>query len=369
MSSEGITVSSVGLGGGVDETMLKMIADVGQGRYWKAAKPEELPKIFTRETELVSRSAAVEEYIGVRVVSPADFMRGIDMSSVPYLRGYVATKMKPPPAQEILESENQEPILARWHVGIGWTIAWTTDVKNNWAADWIANWKQYGQMWGQLVREHMKQKKRQTLDMRAEVDTSTGRVHAYIDAIGSDDKFQNGLEAKLTVKAADSAKTDSMAMQQTAPGRYEIDYPLDHFGAFLLNASLEKQIDDGQGGVKSVQVAESNGQVTNPYPREYLAFEPDTSSLEPAAKVTGGSCLGCLPNGKVERADAAADATFLAAMYAPGDVPVIYYTDLWPKFVSAAIVCFLLDLLVRRVRIFDRKRTAKPPLSKRPVAV
>ena len=37
-----------------------------------------------------------------KVVSPADFLRGIDMGSAPFLHGYVATKMKPPPAQQIL---------------------------------------------------------------------------------------------------------------------------------------------------------------------------------------------------------------------------------------------------------------------------
>jgi hypothetical protein len=30
--------------------------------------------------------------------------------------------------------------------------------------------------------------------------------------------------------------------------------------------------------------------------------------------------------------------------------------------VSAAIVLFVLDLLLRRVRFFDRKKTARPPV-------
>ena len=139
-----------------------------------------------------------------------------------------------------------------------------------------------------------------------------------------------------------------MPMHQTAPGRYEVDYPLDHFGSFLLQASLAKQIDDGKGGLKAAQVAESFGQVTNPYPREYLAFAPDVVTLAHAAEVTGGAAN---PEAK--------------AVFDPGQESVRYYKDLWPKFVSAAIVCFLLDLFIRRVRIFDRKKTAKPPAPKR----
>ena len=34
-----------------------------------------------------------------------------------------------------------------------------------------------------------------------------------------------------------------MAMRQTAPGRYESDFPLERFGSFLLHASLEKGVD------------------------------------------------------------------------------------------------------------------------------
>ncbi len=348
MAAEGITVTTVGLGSGIDTTLLKMIADLGSGRFYPVPDPNALPKIFTRETEMVSRSAAVEEYFQARVVTPADFLRGIDIKSAPFLHGYVATKMKPAPAQEILTSEIQEPILARWHVGLGWTLAWTSDVKNLWAVEWL-RWPGYGQFWGQLVREHMRQKKRQQLDMRAEIDTASGHVKAHIDAIGGDDKFQNGLDAKLVVTGPQpNGKQEKVPMRQTAPGRYEADFPLDKFGSFLLQASLEKLVDDGKGSFKSVQVAESFGQVTNPYPREYLALAPDTQTLVRAAEITGGIAN---PEAK--------------AVFDPGTESSRYHQDLWPRFVSAAIVAFLLDLLVRRVRIFDRKKTAKPAGVKR----
>jgi len=291
---------------------------------------------------MVSRSAAVEEYFQPRVVAPADFLRGIDVASAPYLHGYVATKMKPPPAQEILESELSEPILARWHVGLGWSVAWTSDVKNLWAVEWL-RWPGWGQFWGQLVREHMRQKRRQQLDMRAEIDTATGHVKASIDAVGADDRFQNGLDGKLTVVGPQpGGETRSLPMRQTAPGRYEADFPLDRYGSFLLHASLEKAVEDAQGNSRSASVAESFGHVTNPYPREYLALAPDTATLQRAAEVTGG------------KLDADARAVF-----DPMGESVAYHEDLWPRFVAAAIALYLLDLLVRRVRLFDRKRTVR----------
>jgi len=82
--------------------------------------------------------------------------------------------------------------------------------------------------------------------------------------------------------------------------------------------------------------------VTNPYPREYLALAPDVATLAQAASATGGSV------------DPSAHEVF-----DPGGEVIRYNEDLWPRFVAAAIALFLLDLLVRRVRLFDRKRTAR----------
>lgn len=362
MAAEGMTVSSVGLGSGIDESLLRMIAELGGGRFYKVADPQSLPRIFTRETEMVSRNAAVEEYFQPKIVGNADFMRGVDLGSAPYLHGYVATRMKPSPAQELMQSDVGEPILARWHVGLGWSVAWTSDVKNLWAVEWL-RWPGYGQFWGQLVREHMRQKKRQEVKMRSELDPATGRVHAYLDAIGGDDRFQNGLDGKLSLRATDASgapKAEKLGpdgkptngatifpMRQTAPGRYEADFPLDRFGSFTLHASLEKQVEDAKGAAKSVQVAESFGHVTNPYPREYLAFEPDLGTLERAARITGGA-MDPPP----------------AAFFDPAGETIKFHRDLWSRFIAWAVGVYLLDLFLRRVRIFDGKKVSKAAVVK-----
>jgi hypothetical protein len=52
-------------------------------------------------------------------------------------------------------------------------------------------------------------------------------------------------------------------------------------------------------------------------------------------------------------------------LFDPAGESIRYHEDLWPRFVAASIALFLLDLLVRRVRLFDRKRTARPSAPKR----
>jgi hypothetical protein len=189
----------------------------------------------------------------------------------------------------------------------------------------------------------MRQKRRQQLDMRAEIDTATGHVKASIDAIGGDDHFQNGLDGKLTIKGPQpNGETKTIGMRQTAPGRYESDFPLERFGSFLLHASLEKPLDEAKGGGKSVQIAESFGHVTNPYPREYLALAPDLVTLSRLAAATNATTS---PEAKL--------------VFDPQGDSVRDYQDLWPRFVAAAAALYLLDLFIRRVRIFDRKKTAR----------
>jgi hypothetical protein len=134
-------------------------------------------------------------------------------------------------------------------------------------------------------------------------------------------------------------------MRQTAPGRYEADFPLDRYGSFLLHANLEKPAEGpsrGPGAPRAATVAESFGHVTNPYPREYLALAPDVDTLTRAAQATGGAVS---PDPKV--------------LFDPAGESIRYHQDLWPRFIVAAIAVFLLDLLVRRVRFFDRKKTAR----------
>lgn len=334
MIAEGITVTTVGLGGDVDDQMLKMIADTGGGRYHAVPDPESLPRIFTKETEMVARAAAVEEWFPVAQTGYAQFLRRIDVRTAPYLHGYVSTKMKAPPATELLASaDTAEPILARWRVGTGWSLAWTTDVKARWAVEWVG-WPGWEKFWGQLVREHMRQKHRRELDMRTEI--VDGELVASIDAFTVDDRFDNKLESQITITGpAPGGDKQTVKMRQIAPGRYEARVPMDRYGSFLLHAEHARAEDDGT----LTPVAVSSGHVSNPYPREYASFEGDSLTLERAAVATGGRF----------------DPPDRAVAFDPGDEKITYDQDLWPRFVMLAVGLFLLDLFLRRVRLFNRR--------------
>src|SRR5690606_39808923 len=129
--------------------------------------------------------------------APADCLKGIAIGGAPLLHGYVATQLKGPPAQQILASDQGEPILARWRVGLGHSLAWTSDVKNNWAVDWL-RWSNFSRFFGQLVREHMRKKHEREIDMTTTV--LGDRVKAVVDAFTPDERFDNDITAKLWIQ-------------------------------------------------------------------------------------------------------------------------------------------------------------------------
>jgi Ca-activated chloride channel family protein len=328
MRAEGITVSSVGLGSDVNRSLLQQAANLGAGRAYFTNDAANVPRIFVRETQTVGQNSAVEELVAIRAVEPADFLKGIHLSGAPMLRGYIATRPKPKPAQVVLESELAEPLLARWRVGLGWVLAWTSDVKSRWAADFV-RWRELPAFFGQLVREHMRERRHDQLPMQAELDGDALLVR--VDAIGPDDRFLNGLDSRLTITGPLEAHGDrterSVPLAQRAPGRYEARVPLDRYGSFALHA-VHAQDDR--------VVAQSDAQVSHPYPLEYAARPTDAALLEHAAALSGGGALAP------------------ARLFDPGYEHIAAHEELWPKIVLLALALFLIDLTLRRVRLFDR---------------
>ncbi|MBW2731122.1 MAG: VWA domain-containing protein [Deltaproteobacteria bacterium] len=318
-----ITVSAVGVGSGADRTLLQMIAERGNGRFYHTNDANNIPKIFTKETTKVARSAVVEELIKVRVAKRANVIDGINMGAAPFLRGYVSTKAKRL-AETILVSDLGEPIYAQWRVGLGKTAAFTSDVKNRWAVEWL-RWKDFSKFWAQVVREVMRHRVQRSFELRSSI--RHGKVKVTVDALDRSDHFINGLDSELTVldPKRPGAK-QRFPLFQVAAGRYATEFRLTRYGAFILRA---------QHKVDGKVLAESISSLSMPYPKEFTDLVPDRAKLERVAMVT---------KGKV-------DASPKAMLSADGET-VRYHKDLWSLLVYVALGLLLLDIFLRRVRIF-----------------
>jgi Ca-activated chloride channel homolog len=322
MRSARITVSAVGVAG-ADRNLLSMIADNGDGRLYMTDDIGALPRIFMKETTEAQKSQLVEDAIKVRVAKRVEAIEGVAIDAAPPLHGYVTTKPKPT-SEVILVSDLGEPILARWRHGAGTSVAWTSDVKNRWSADWIA-WGGYPKFWAQLVRTTMRHKVYDSYDMFATIDD--GRAEVVVDAIDSSDQFVNAMDTVVQViDPATNQVKQTVPMDQTAAGRYVARFPIERYGSFLLKAIHSR---DGK------VVAESVGSVALPYPLEYLRTTPDDTALKQAAVVTGGG-----------------DQLAPKDAWLPGAESVSYTQDLWPWVLLAMIGLIVLDIYMRRVRLF-----------------
>ncbi len=331
MLAESITVTTVGVGDDTDSDLLRMIAETGGGRFHLAPDPNSLPRIFTHETEMLTRSTSVQEWFPVTQTGSADFLRGVAINTAPLLHGYVATQMKPSPAQELLATDTGDPILARMRVGLGQSLAWTSDVKNAWAIEWL-RWPAFSTFWGQLVREHMRKKSHRELDMQ--LSLVNNQLTATVDAFDDQEQFANNLHATLSLKSAASKTGETKyPMRQVAPGRYQSVLNLDDYGTFTLHGEYYRENDDGE----LVRMGDSFGHVSNPYPTEYQTLEGDAERLEAAALAGGGSLNPTA-----------------ARLFAPQGKSIESRKYYWAHVLMVALVVFGLISLLRRVRLFDR---------------
>lgn len=333
--ADGITVTTVGLGSGANQSLLAMIAEAGGGRFHQAEDPSRLPRIFTRETELISKKATLDDWFPVTQAAAAQFLSGVDLSRAPLLRGYTSTRMRPAPAELVLQSDRGEPILARRPLGLGWVLAWTSDLKARWARDWL-RYRSFGKLFAQLVREH--QKSDDTLVRPMHLNVMGQRVVASVDAFDKDESFDSGLRSTLSVRPVgrEGAPLET-SFHLVAPGHYEAQLDLDEPGAYAAQAKHEGRIVDESGRLQWRKEGVSFGSVSFPYPEEYRDLRARTPLLTRLAERTGG---------RVE--------PDLGLSWRVKDKDLIRESDWQNPFILAAILLFLLDLFVRRVRLFDR---------------
>ena len=150
MAEAHITVSSVAVGPSADPELLTNIAKWGKGRSYAVADAKEVPQIFVKEAKNATTPAFDEK---PHQAGRQDARRSSTASistRMPKLRGRTATVLKDT-ALELLATDDDDPLLAFWPIGLGRTAVFASDVKDRWAADWV-RWRGYGPFFSSVVR-------------------------------------------------------------------------------------------------------------------------------------------------------------------------------------------------------------------------
>ena len=326
-----ITVSTVGVGE-ADNELLKIIADIGNGRHYSCDDPQAIPQIFAKETIAASKSAVQElPFVPVHITATT-VLRQINLNAAPPLLGYVVTKPKPT-AQFILATETADPLLLWWRFGLGQTVAFTSDTKSRWGAEWIG-WEDFGKFWAQVIRHSMRQSPQQGSAL--EIDVKSDGIRVTLDSMDDNARFVNEATGTVTVVRSDLPSeewTQKWTLYQTAPGRYETNIPL----TTIPFAEAGQSVYHLQTELKhSDKTLENQSRSMMPRYSDELRIRPTNEALlRQLAELTGGSY-------DIAAGDIARWQTGRTARQA---------LPLWTWLLGIAAVLFVFDVFLRRVEM------------------
>lgn len=321
IASDGITLSTVGMGDDCDKPFLENLANIANGEFYFTSDFSAVPQILTRETMRASKSMLVEEPFVPRVVSVTPAMAGIDFEAAPFLLGYVATQAKET-ATTGLRSEYGDPVYAEWRYGLGRSAAFTSDAKARWAGDWIA-WESFSKFWGQVIRSVMSTGSHRDIRSRSRVSVTNGIATLTLDVRGRAGDFRDDVAPDVSILDA-GAEPRPLDVEHTAPGLYTARFPIEKYGNFYRLLVVHRQ-----GGepvdVKALAVSES-------FSPEFRTAAPNEELLRHIARETNGVFAPSTDDIWKFTGD-------------PGRTP----QDTWPWWLVAAAILLPLDIAVRRL--------------------
>ncbi|MCE9518676.1 MAG: VWA domain-containing protein [Verrucomicrobia bacterium] len=318
--SEGITISTVGIGQDVRMPLLQAVASLGGGQSYSTMDANAITRIFTQDTLMHAGRMIREEAFEPKLAERHPLLAGWDKFEPPPLLGYVKTLRKST-AQVPLVTDLGDPLLAHWRYGLGKVTAFTSDAKSRWANLWISRWSGFGQFWSQVLRETARPPQGQNMDLRLEMDGDVARVS--VDALADAGTRGNNerVSAEIFFVPAGSLgaplkPVQTLALRQNGPGLYEGLFKPDQPGVYLVRA---------QSGAQMVTA----GLVHNPGGESSLGTVNEELLREVCA-MTGGTYLD-----KGTKLDL-------------GSAKAKRLVELWPYLVMAMMLLFLVDIGVRR---------------------
>jgi len=334
-----ITTVAIGAHGDVGHQELKRIATTTGGKYYVVRDARLLPRIFQREARRVGQPLVKEGLVQPRLRGSHEILRGL--SAPPPIRGFVLTQLKDNPLVEVglvspePADERNATLLASWTYGLGRTAVLTTDAGRRWANDWTT-WAGYDQLFSQLVRWSMRPTGAQE-NFTVAAEPEDGKIRLVVNALDKNDDLLNFLSITAAAVLPDMSSR-SVALRQTAPGRYTGELDADQPGSYFLT------IHPG-GNLAPVRLG-----VTVPYSAEYRARRTNEELLRRlASRTPAGGKPGQLIQGPME--SGRTDALLQVNAFRRDLARATSSRELWPLLLLLSSCLFFADIAVRRVRL------------------
>jgi hypothetical protein len=321
MKAAGITLSTVGAGGG-SNPFLEGLAEKGGGRFYDAANPGSIPDIFLKETQQVSGQQIVEEAFFPILTSNSPILRGIE-GGFPQLLGYNGTTAKPA-AQTVFVTARDDPLLAQWQYGLGRSVAWTSDATGKWAKDWVS-WQAFSKFFSQLVGWTFPGE--ETAGIETQFVTRGGQTYLRVESVAEDGSPRDFYATQAQLVGPDFNAV-AVPLPQVAPGVYEAPLGELPSGAYAVRVTQTRSGDSPLG--------RTTGLVA-PTAAEYRLLGANLPLLAAIRNATGGKEL-----------DTPADAWIHDLATTSSS------TALWPLLLVLALLLWPLDIALRRVSLGRR---------------
>jgi uncharacterized membrane protein len=327
------TVMVAGHGSASDRAGMNYVATQTGGRFYEVKNPKNLPQIFIKEAQVVSRSLIQEgdvyqPRVASRLPGPIE-----GFGDVPAIDGYILTAPREGLTQipiVIDTKDGADPIYAHWNYGLGKSIAYTSDLTGKWGARW-ASWAQFRAFWEQSIRWVMRPSSPANfaVNTRQEGD----RAVVEVEALEANASFLNFMQTNAVVLHPDNI-AEPLSLQQIGPGRYRGEFKVAGAGAYLINVNYS-----AGGNAESATKGNLQAAISVPYSREFKSVKHNAALLKQLAEMTKGRELN------------ANDLN----LFEPENLEIPKSPrEIWDLLAIIAAALFVFDVAARRVSIDPR---------------
>jgi Ca-activated chloride channel homolog len=150
---QGIAISTVGLGTGVNRSFLEAVATASGGRSYFLSDPKDLKRITLKDVRDYLGTNSVERPSRPKARRSNAVLEGVDIREAPALTRYTRYTTRPGANQVLAIGEGgKDPLYVQWQYGMGKVGLFTSDAISEWAGSW-KDAAGFDRLWANIVQD------------------------------------------------------------------------------------------------------------------------------------------------------------------------------------------------------------------------
>ena len=331
----GVTTSVIALGTDADPdaAFLQALAAAGAGECYFTVEAQELPRLFAQDTLNATRSAFIDQPVGVQVLADLFALGELPSQSFPDLGGYNLTYLRPGATAGLVTANDMAaPVFAFHQRGLGRAAAFTGQLGGTYGGD-LVGWEDFSAWFVTTSRWLLGDEPPEAVFGRVRREGREAVIEVEVDPEAPLAADLSALEARL---GGSDGEVQGLPMTRIAADLYEARFPLAAEGVALPAIRL-----DESRGLRLAPLA--------------LPYSPE---FEPSAEHRRGERLL-----RQLTAEAGGQLSPPTSTLFLGEREGRAWRPIPRELLLAALVVLLLEILARRLALWDlvrRRPTTEP---------